>query len=422
MHLGSPFEKRVRVYDPEQVTSRRGGQPEVDPADVGLRRKDVDAIWKGAVKLYRTGLYPAVALCLRRRGQVVIDRAIGHARGNAPGDRPETPKEPATPDTLYCLFSASKMITAMLVHLMDQRRLLHIDDPVAHYIPEFARHGKEWVTIRHVLTHRAGIPTITRDLADIDLLEDPDRILSLICDTKPTWRPGRRLAYHALTGGYVLAGIIERVAGKPVRQVLQDEIAAPLGLADFDFGVPEEKLQRVAENALTGPPLLPPATQLLRRALGVDFRDAVSGSNDRRFQTAVVPAGNVYTTPAQATRFMQMLLSGGELDNVEIFEPRTIRRAVAEQSYLEMDFTLGVPVRYGMGFMLGSEYVSVYGRRTEHAFGHLGFTNVVLMADPERDITVSLMTTGKPFVAPGVLRWLSLLQRIGRRMPRDWGR
>lgn len=422
MRLANPLETRVRVYTPEEVTSTAGGSPESDPRGVGLRPEDVDAIWSGAVRLYRTGLHPAIALHLRRGGQVVLDRAIGHVRGNAPGAHRMAERIQATPRTLFNLFSATKLVTAMLIHLLDERRLVHLDDPVAHYLPEFARHGKDWVTLRHVLTHRAGIPTITSSLSDIELVQDPARIMELIYDTRPVSRPGRRLAYHALTGGYVLGAIIERVTGMDTRAFLEREIETPLGFEHFTYGVRAGSMARVAENAFTGSPLVPPASTLLRRALGIDFRDAVTASNDPRFLTAIIPAGNIVTTAAQAASFMQLLLDGGARGQTRIFEPRTIQRAVAEQSYLEMDLTLGAPVRYGMGFMLGSDHVSIFGRHSAHAYGHLGFTNVVLYADPERDICVSLMTSGKPFFAPGLLRWLGLLQRIAKRCPRDWGR
>jgi CubicO group peptidase (beta-lactamase class C family) len=220
----------------------------------------------------------------------------------------------------------------------------------------------------------------------------------------------------------VLAEVIRRVSGMEIRDFLAREIAAPLGLEPFDYGIAANEIDRVAQNAFTGPPILPPISTLLRRALGVDFKDGVRLSNDERFLTAVVPAGNVITTANHASRFMQLLLNGGELDGVEIFEPRTVFRSVAEQTYYELDLTLGVPLRYAMGFMLGGEHLSLYGRRTARAFGHLGFTNVVMYADPERDISACLMTSGKPFIAPGVARWLLLLQGIARRCPRDWGR
>lgn len=411
----------VRTGDPAQVTSTEGGQPEVDPRDVGLSERDVDAIWRAVVLLYRTGLHPSLALCVRRRGAVVIDRAIGHRRGNAPNDPLDKPKELATPQTLFCMFSASKMVTAMLIHLLDQRGLLHLDDKVAHYIPEFGRHGKEWITIRHVLTHRSGIPTLAHADTHIDALTDPVHILQLLCDARPASVPGRRLAYHALTGGFVLGELVERITGKPIRTFLHDEVLVPLGFRGFNYGVPDDALARVAQNARTGPPLVPPLSTLFRRSLGVDLGDAVRWSNDRRYQTAVVPAGNIYATADEASRFMQLMLQGGELDGVRVFEPRTIQRAVAETSYLEVDLTLGFPVRYGMGFMLGADYLSLYGMRTAHAFGHLGFTNVVLWADPARDISVALMTAGKPVVSAGQLAWINVMHTISRRCPRDWG-
>jgi CubicO group peptidase (beta-lactamase class C family) len=108
---------------------------------------------------------------------------------------------------------------------------------------------------------------------------------------------------------------------------------------------------------------------------------------------------------------MQLLLDGG----APIFEERTIRRAVAETSYLEVDLTLGAPVRYSMGFMLGARYASVYGTHTPRAFGHLGFTNVVVYADPDRELAVALMTSGKPALSPGLVRWLWIMQTIAKR-------
>jgi CubicO group peptidase (beta-lactamase class C family) len=392
---------------------------EEDPRAAGLERADVDAIWRSVVATYQTGLYPAIALCVRRRGKVVVNRSIGHVVGNAPHAPDDAYRVVATPSTLFNLFSASKMVTAMLVHLCDQRGLLHLDDPVAHYIPEFGAHGKHRITLRHVLTHRAGIPHIPPDLADPSLLERPADILALLCAQKPTWAPGRRLAYHALTGGYVLAAVIERAAGRGVRDLLREAVLAPLRFDAFQYGVQPARMKEVAENAFTGPPVVPPLSQVIRRALSVDFADAVRISNDPRFLTAVIPAGNIIATANEASRFMQLLLDGGTLDGVEVFEPRTIKRAVAETSYLEVDLTLGAPVRYSMGFMLGGRYASVYGVHTPRAFGHLGFTNVVVYADPDRDLAVGLMTSGKPALSPGLARWLWIMQTIAKRVPRS---
>jgi len=410
------FETLVRVSPIEEVADRG---VEVDPRAVGLDRKTIDAIWQACAATYRTGLYPALALCIRRRGQVVFDRSVGHMRGNAPFDPPDAHRVPATPHTLFNLFSASKMVTAMLVHLCDQRGLLHLDDPVAHYLPEFGQHEKERITLRHVLTHRAGVPHIPPQFADVGLLERPHEILALLSNQKPRWRAGRRLAYHALTGGFLLGAVVERVMGKSLRAVMHDEILGPLGFAGFNFGVPPAKLAEVAVNAFTGPPILPPLKQILRRVLSVDFVEAVRVSNDPRFLTSVVPAGNIVATANEASRFMQLLLDGGTLDGLRVFERRTIERAIAEQTYLEVDLTLGVPIRYSMGFMLGGRIMSLYGLRTQRAFGHVGFTNVFVYADPSRDLAVALMTSGKPALSPGLARTLMIMQTIAHRVPRD---
>jgi CubicO group peptidase (beta-lactamase class C family) len=133
------LETLVRTPPAAEVTTRAA---ESDPRAVGMTAADVDAIGTALAGVYESGLYPALALCVRRRGQVIVDRAIGHASGNAPHDPPDAAKVRATPATLFSLFSASKMVTAMLVHLCDQRGLLHLDDPVAHYLPAFAAHGK----------------------------------------------------------------------------------------------------------------------------------------------------------------------------------------------------------------------------------------------------------------------------------------
>ena len=135
---------------------------EADPDSVGLSTKAVDRIWDSAVSLYRSGVHPAVQLCLRRHGEVVLDRAIGHARGNGPHDDRDVPKQLAGPETPFCIYSSSKAITAMVVHKMAERGLLGLDDRIVDHIPEYARHGKEGITIAHVLAHRAGVAALPK--------------------------------------------------------------------------------------------------------------------------------------------------------------------------------------------------------------------------------------------------------------------
>jgi CubicO group peptidase (beta-lactamase class C family) len=409
-----PFAMHVRAYPPEDVTSRNTAG-EVDPRSVGLERDDVDAIWSAVVRLYRGGLHPAIALCVRRRGEVVLDRAIGHLRGNAPGELREAPKTLVRHDSLFNFFSASKAVTAMVIHLLDERRMLHLDDAVVEYFPEFGKHGKDGVTIRQILTHRAGIPAVRDVPVDVELLTDPQRLLAILCEAKPVSVPGRRLAYHALTGGFVLGEVVRRVTGRDLRRVLREEILGPLGFATFDYGVPAARVGEVAVNAFTGLPAFPPQSWALERALGLGVRAATEMSNDARYLTGIVPSGNIIGTANEASRFFQLLLEEGELGGVRVFDRRAVRRAVREQSYLEFDWFLGMPVRYAMGFMLGADRFTPYGPRTGRAFGHLGFTNVIAWADPAREISVGLMTSGKPFITPGQIAWLNVARTISGR-------
>ena len=405
----------------EAVTSI-ARQQEVPPRDVGVAPEGVARIWSAVERLYSSGIHPAIQLCLRRRGQILINRAIGHASGNGPEDAPDAPKVLATPATPFNIFSASKAVTAMVVHLLDQRNLLRLDDPVCEYIPEFGVHGKQAITIRHVLTHRAGIPNLPPGAIELERLDDPDGIVQMLCEARPVSRPGRQLAYHAISGGFVLGEVVRRVTGKDIRAVLDTEIRKPLGFRWTSYGVQRRDLKRVATNYFTGPPPLPPLSTILNRALGVPFRETVQLSNDPRFLLGVIPAGNVITTADELSRFYQLLLNGGDLDGVQIFEPRTIRRATLEQSYLEIDFTLGFPFRYGMGFMLGGNWVSLYGADTPHAFGHLGFTNIVSWADPERQIAVTIMTSGKPLLYAQIYYAYDIVRQIGLACPKDGGR
>jgi CubicO group peptidase (beta-lactamase class C family) len=403
----------VRAFAPEAVTSRNTAA-EADPRDAGLQTGDIDAIWAAVVRLYGTGLHPAIALCVRRHGRIVLERAIGHLHGNAPHAPPDTPKVPIRHDSLFSFFSASKAVTAMLIHLLDERRLVHLDDPVADYIPEFAQHGKGGITLRQLLTHRAGIPALPSTRVDGALLSDPDAILALLCKARPHTIPGRRLSYHALTAGFIFGEIVKRVSGHDIRRFLRGEVLDRLGFKSFDYGVPRALARAVAENARTGLPTLPPHSWLVERALGVDLERAVELSNGDAFLTSIIPSGNIIGTAEEASRFFQLLLNGGELDGVRVFERRTVRRAIAEQSYLEVDSFLGLPVRYGMGFMLGDTRFSPYGADTANAFGHIGFTNVIAYADPDRALSVGLMTSGKPFITPGQISWLNVARTIAR--------
>jgi CubicO group peptidase (beta-lactamase class C family) len=408
--------RRVRVpRDIESVTTRAA---ETDPRDAGMTAKSVERIWKDAVSWYRSGVHPAIQVCVRRDGHVILDRAMGHARGNGPADGPDVEKVLATPETPFCVYSASKAITAFVVHKQIERGLIELDAPVCEYIPEYANKGKEAITVGHVLAHRAGVPNLPKEALDLDRMGDREFLCEILCEAKPFARPGRYLAYHAVSGGYILGEVVHRVTGKDMRQLLAEEILDPLGFRWTNYGVVPEDVDRVGRDYVTGMPTPPPLSNLLTRALGASVDQVVEAANDPRFQTGLVPAGNTITTANELSRFYEVMRRGGELDGVRVLEPETIRTALTEQSRLEVDLSLGFPTRFGYGLMLGAQLVSLYGRDTQHAFGHLGFVNILSWADPERALAVAVITSGKPVLYPELGRFYGLMQRITSEAPK----
>lgn len=379
----------------------------------------IGRIWDLAEQLYRSGAHPAIQLCIRHNGRRVLHRALGHASGNGPDDEPGEPRVPVTLDTPINLFSASKAISAMVVHKLDEENVLRIDDRVCDYIPEFSSGGKHRITLRHVLAHRAGVPNLPGDAMDVEVLCDSEQVVDLLCKARLASRPGRALAYHAVTGGYILAEVVKRATGKNMRDLMTEKITRPLGLHWLNCGVRAGQTGSVARNALTGYTLLPPVRQLLQRALGVTMEQAVELSNQPRFLTSIIPAANVCATADEVTRFYDCLLHAGQWRGEQVFQPRTVRHATAEQSYWEFDLTLGLPVRYSLGFMLGNARYGLLGGDNPQAFGHIGLSNVFTWADPERGISVALLTTGKAIISPHIIPLVRLINAINEVFSRE---
>ncbi len=360
-----------------------------------------------------------MALCVRHRGRVLLDRAIGHSHGNGPNDRPDGPKLLATPDTPFGMMSATKAVTAMVIHLLDERNL-HPPRRSGLRVHPGVR-GRE-----QALDHDPPRPRAPRRTPESrrrrrwtsTCSRDPDRIIQVLGAMPLSSRPGRQLAYHAVTGGFILGEIVRRVTGGSIRTFHDDAIRRPLGFRWMRYGVEPADIPYVATNYFTGFPVLPPVSMVLRRTLGVDYQRAIELSNDPRFLTGIIPAASMVATADELCRFYELLLRGGTLEGARVFDARTVRRATGEQSYLEFDFTLGFPLRYGVGFMLGGDYLSFYGPDTSHAFGHLGLTNVVAWADPEREVSCALMTSGKPLFHPALFWMWEMFRRIGNACPK----
>lgn len=390
---------------------------EVAPSSLGLRDAVRDQIWDGVRKLYKSRTQPGIALALRYKGELILDRAIGHARGNGPHKDGHEPQL-LTPDSPVCLFSASKAVTAMLVHKLAEDGLIRLHDPVAEYIPEFATAGKQYITVGHVLSHRGGIPTIKQKTPDPSILWDWEGCVDLLCKARARPDAGITQAYHAVTGGFILGEIMRRVTGMELNELLDRTVRKPLGAKHFSYGLPAEHRDQVALNYFTGYPAVFPLTTVVRNALGGSFEQVCEVSNSAEFMDAVIPAGNIYATAREACDFFEALRQGGSFGGQRLFKRATIVRAIAEASPRQFDRTLLVPLRASEGFMLGDYPIGLYGPRTSEAFGHLGFINIFCWADPAREISVSLLSTGKPLIAGHLLPLAGLLKRISQAFPK----
>jgi CubicO group peptidase (beta-lactamase class C family) len=385
---------------------------ECAPESVGLSERGVERIWSAVENLYRTRTHPAITLVVRKRGKIVLKRAIGALRGNAPGEGGDI--EPLQPDAPICLFSATKAITAILVHkLVDDGRLC-LDDRVAEYIPEFAAHGKGVVTVRQLLAHRAGVPSLPIKYPDPALLKHWDALVHMLCVAPPADPTFQTQAYHALTGGYIAGELVRRVSGLELNDALQEWLVAPLRLKQMTYGLPESARARSPHNHNTGPRSYWPMNRYLHRILGVPFEMAVDASNDDGYLSSVVPAGNIFASADDVCRVFQMLLDGGELDGVRVLRPETVRDAVQPAGPIRFDHSLLVPIRYSPGFMLGENPVGMFGPRSSQAFGHLGFVSVLAWADPSRELSAALLNTGKSLSPTGALRWAQVVNAIAQ--------
>ena len=404
---------RIRVpADLDAVTA--GGDE--DPG--GLDPAALDRIWDAARHWYRAGMHPAIQLCLRHNGKVVLNRAIGHGWGNGPTDPPDAEQVPVSTQTPFCVYSAAKAISTTVVHMLVERGSFSLDDRVCDYLPDYTGNGKERTTIRHVMTHSAGVPFAT-GRPDLRRMNDSDYARAQLSELTPIHRPGLMHIYHGLTWGPLIREIVSAATGRNIREILGTEILDPLGFRWTNYGVAEADVARVAPSHVTGKPLPAPLAAGLKIALGGSMNQIIPFSNTPLFLTSVVPSSNTVSTADELSRFAEILRRGGELDGVRVLRPETLQAAVTQCRRLRPDVATGLaPMRWGTGFMLGSKRFGPFGRDAAAAFGHTGLTNVAIWADPSRTLAVGLISSGKPGGHPEAGRYGALLDRINAEIPR----
>jgi CubicO group peptidase (beta-lactamase class C family) len=225
--------------------------------------------------------------------------------------------------------------------------------------------------------------------------------------------------YHGLTWGPLVREIVSAATGRNIRDILADQILDPLGFRWTNYGVAEQDVRLVAPSHVTGKPLPAPLAAAFRTAVGGTPQQIIPFSNTPLFLTGVIPSSSTISTADELSRFAEILCRGGELDGVRIMREETLRAAVAPARRLRPDIATGLaPIRWGTGYMLGSTRFGPFGRNAPAAFGHTGLTNVAIWADPERRLSVGLISSGKPGSHREAGRYPALLDRINAEIPR----
>ena len=328
------------------------------------------------------------AMVVRLRGETVADLAVGWA------DAARTRRW--TADTLAVSFSTTKGVASTVVHRLAERGLLGYDDPVAEHWPEFAAGGKERVTVRDVLTHRAGLYSV-QALADraediLDHLAMEERLAA-----RTAKAPTTRSAYHAITYGWLVAGLLRRVAGgKGLAELIRTEVAEPLGVDGLHLGAPPEVRERVAEpvgSALrhlgsAGKVMAPLWTRAARaratfEALHLNGFDRLfTGSPPPIWATEMGAVNGVFSAGALARVYGELANGGGVL-----LAPQTANE-LGRVQVRSADAVLGLPMRWRLGY----HHAFAAGRQGPMAFGHYGYGGSGAWADPSLGLSVGFVT------------------------------
>jgi len=353
------------------------------------------------------------AVCVYHKGVKVVD-AWGGTR-DAQGS-------PWQEDTLSISFSTTKGVASTLLHLQADRGLIDYDERVAHYWPEFAAAGKERITVRQLLCHEAGLYAIADMLEHAQEMLDWEQITARLAAATPRHAPGTAHGYHALTYGWLVGELVRRVCGgKPFAELLESELARPLGLSGLYCGVPADQQHRCAtlmaagmegsleERRQRSEKIRAQAERWRRRLarLGIRYDPTESLAalvapgmeeldfNSEEFRAASIPAANGMFTARSLARLYACLAQGGALDGVRLLSDATVRRAAEEQNR-----GAGHVIPFSMRWRLGYHRVFALRARIPAGFGHFGFGGSGGFADPQRQLAVALTVNsgvGTPF-------------------------
>lgn len=335
-----------------------------------------------------------MALCVQVGGETVVDLWAGVADKDG--------QQVWHSDTILNLFSCTKTFTAVTALQLVGEGKLELDAPVARYWPEFAAAGKEKITLRHLLSHQAGLPAL-RQMLPAEALYDWQAMTTALAAEAPWWALGEGHGYAPITYGWLVGEVLRRVEGRGPGESIVARTAAPLGL-DFHVGLADEEFDRVsiisrgkgnfgdaAAQRLLKTMMSEPAAMSTRAFTNPP--SIMTSTNKPEWRRMQQPAANGHGNARSLAGFYSGLLDGRLLES-ELLAELTREHAVGE------DKTLLTRTRFGLGCMLEQPDVAnaTYGMGSR-AFGHPGAGGSIGFADPERDVAFGFVTNNLgPFV------------------------
>jgi CubicO group peptidase (beta-lactamase class C family) len=388
-----------------------------------------ERLWGCVLRLFETGLFPGITVCVFHEHQPLLHRSIGYAQLARPhghsgvsdplaiqgdgwldaGGLEMRPEQPA------CLFSASKMVTAMLIHHLSCSKQLSLSQSLSEILPELEGAKIGQLNMLDILSHRAGVPSFPKHIP-VDVLFDNDVALEALKSVEPQAASESAAAYHAVTGGVLAGAVIERITGRSPAALLNELIRKPLGTKHFSYGLSSDIDENYVQEYMTGdkPNLF--LQQWASRLVGTSMKEVVRISRDARFLKSVIPAVNIFATAEEMCRFLQVLSQHGCYGSQTLFTPEAVASALKPVGGWCFDRQFMLPMRYSAGFMLGANPVGLWGPLSERSFGHLGFTNKWCWANPQTQTQVCLVSNGNCLAgAPikSMIQFVVEIQRLG---------
>jgi len=335
-----------------------------------------------------------MALCVQIGGETVLDLWAGVADKDG--------QQAWHSDTILNLFSCTKTFTAVTALQLVGEGKLELDAPVARYWPEFAAAGKDKITLRHLLSHQAGLPAL-RQMLPAEALYDWQAMTTALAAEQPWWVLGEGHGYAPITYGWLVGEVLRRVEGRGPGESIVARTAKPLGL-DFHVGLADAEFDRVAiisrgkgnfgdaaAQRLLKTMMSEPAAMSTRAFTNPP--SIMTSTNKPEWRRMQQPAANGHGNARSLAGFYSGLLDGQLLES-ELLAELTREHAVGE------DKTLLTRTRFGLGCMLDQPEVAnaTYGMGPR-AFGHPGAGGSIGFADPERDVAFGFVTNNLgPFV------------------------